>query len=558
MAPLPPYVPPVPKGRPTYSLILVNQAGGERIPLVRAQVLSVMWELDGWGEMRWAMGVMDPQLESEPVLADADSLTTPREVQLWRNGRLIWWGIPTGAPSCDGNTVTFTAYGLLWYFARRYFGPTFSNTMPQLISNGSFEADPINNGTGIGGWGVTGATATASTTRHKVGTRSVRLQTFGASNQYMVQSAQLPSPARSRPLVVTASVWVYPESIVVPNSTDRGLGLAVFADQTKRADAPLSANVPMGRWTRLECSLELEPADTTEQLVIVLHAPDQGVVLYDAARCTYQQRTGALEGQDWSDDYLRRLLNYGAGNSNGGSTGPGGTVGDQTQWWGSPVRKSSLNIPFVGSSFASRSLVADVFWDHEDHGQIYEAMMEVVKRDICDFEIVWNETGTVRQFVTYPPRKGSLRRHMLIELDRDISSLSYTVDGRGTANDVRVVANNPGDTKEVGQAGGPIPHSLGGLQLESVLSAADEVEGQGLVETALWEERTKRRPVPMPSIRVPAGPYLDPTQPGGPLSVGDSVPVRVRRGWLRDVSVRRVVQMTLNAATDELELVVNV
>lgn len=537
--------------RPQYNVVLVNQAGGERNQLVRAQVLAVTWELDGWGEARWVMDVDDPQIATEPVLADADAITPPREVQIWRAGRLEWWGIPTGVPSCDGYKVTFTAYGLLWYFARRYFGPTYSNTIASLLVNGDFERTPASYA-----WSVTGSLTAAATTRRKFGEQALRLTTSGATDQYIAQPINMPTPARSRPLLVTASGWVYPETVTTPTFQDRGI--YIYDSVTfQEAWVAMNADVPRNEWSRLETQLELPAAASAHQLVVGYYAPDNGAVVWDNCRVDYQQRTGALEGQDWGDDYLRRVFNYGAGNSNGGSTGPGGIVAAQDQWWGSRYRKSSLGMTFLGSNLAAGQLRSDVYWDHEDHGQVYEAMLEVVKRNLLDFEVVWNRTGTVRQLATYPPRKGSLRSHMLVELGRDISGLGYTVDGRRTANDVRVIGRNQGKTKEVGQAGGPVPWTLGSLQLESVLAAPDEVEGHGLAQVALWEERKLRRPVATPTIRVPAGPYLNRNQRGGPLTVGDTLPVRVRQGWLRDVLPRRVVKMTLLPATEELDLVTN-
>ncbi len=542
---------------PQYNVVLVNQAGGERKPLVRAQLLSATWELNGWGEMRWVQDVLDPQLATEPVLWDVDAISPPREVQLWRNGRLIWWGLPNGVPSCDGSRVTFTAYGLLWYFARRYFGPVYSNTIQSLLTNGDFELDPLMNGTGIGGWAATGPTSTAATLRRKFGNRACRLTTTaaGGDEQYIVQAAQLPSPARTRPLLVTASAWVFPEVITLPAWEDRGLTLQA-ADGTQ-AWAPVNADVPKTEWTRLEVEMLVPAATSNQQLLVACSAPAEGSIVWDRVRCDYQQRTGAVEGQDWSNDYLRRVFNLGAGNSHGGSTGPGGSIGDQNQWWGSRHLKSNLGMTFLESGVAGGSLRADVYWDHEDHGQVYEAMLEVVRRNLLDFEIVWNATGTVRQLASYPPRKGALRPGMVVELGRDLTALGYSVDGRRTANDVRVIGRNKGNTKEVGQAGGPRPYTLGHLQLEAVVSAPDEVEGHGLAETALWEERRRRGPIKTPSFTVPAQRYLDPNQPGGALAVGDSVPVRVRSGWLQDVSTRRVVSMTLQGPTDELELTVN-
>lgn len=534
----------------SYRVVMCNQAGGEPIELVRANVSHVTWELNSWGEAVWTMPVLDPQA------ADA-VLMPPREVQIWRDGVCIFWGIPWGGRA-DKRRVTFTAYGLLWHFAGRYFGPAYSDRMPHLLTNGDFEADPLLNGTGIGGWAATGSVTTAaSTTRRKFGSRAIKLTTTGASNQYIVQQAQLPSPARIRPLVVTASAWVYPETITTPTHWDRGIHL-YHAATDSNAWAPISANVPLGQWTRLEVQMELAAANSADPLLLALYAPDNGVIYWDKARCTYQQRTGAREGEDYSDDLMRRIFNYGAGNTFGGSEGPGGSVIDQKAWWGAPVKKSSLGMVWAGSGgAAAQSLRADRWWDHEDGANIYDAMAQLAAEDLMDFEVLWDAGGHVRSFATYPQRKGSYKPALALELGRNIVDFAYDVDGRQTANDVRVVGRNSGNTKEVGQAGGPTPFTMGSHQREAVIAAPVEVDGQGLTDMAVSEEARRNGPVKVPTLTVRAEGLLDTTHPGGPLATGDTVPVRIRHGWVQEVGTRRVVKMTLRAGKELLDLVVN-
>jgi hypothetical protein len=530
-----------------YRVIMVNPTGGSPTELVRAQVLNVTWELNAPGEASYTMPMLDPQAADSALLLE-------REVQIWRNGVLIWWGIPV-AYRATLASVTFTAYGLLYYFQRRYFGPVYSNTMIPLLENGTFEAATVNTG-----WAssVPAPTIAASTLHKYAGTKSIKLTGGGSASTlyYIYQFVTEPTPARSRPVVWTLSAWCYPE-VTTYGSEDRGIEIQDFIPVPPNQQwALLNPKVPQNRWSRLETSLEVQ-ANSVGQLTIALFAPAVGSVYYDQVRLTYEQKTGAIEGEDWVDDYLRRVFNYGAGNSGGGSTGPGGTVGSQNSWWGATVLKSPLNMTFFPSLFSSGSVPADTFWSHEDRGNIYQAMLEVPKRDKADFEVTWNAAGTARGLTPYVPRKGSIKKALALELGRNITTFTFDVDGRQSANDVTVIGRNSGNTKEVGQAGGPTPSTLDGRQYELVEAPPQEVDGQGLIDTAVSDERRLRAPVKVPTITAKAAGLLDTTNVGGPLVVGDVVPVRMNYGIIQESDLRRVVKMTLTPATETLALVLN-
>lgn len=527
---------------------MVNPDGGAPTELVRAQVLSVTWELNAPGEATYRLPALDPQS------ADA-ALLLQREVQIWRNGVLIWWGIPVGYRAGLAS-VEFTAYGLLYYFQRRYFGPVYSNTMPALLVNGNFELSPVSTG-----WSSStpAPTIAASSLRRYKGSQSIKLTGGGASGPtlyYVYQFVTLPSPARSKPLKVTLSAWVLPENVTMWGWEDRGIEIQdASVTPYNQQWALLNAKVPQNQWTRLETSV-IVGAGSPSNLTVALFAPAAGSVYYDAVRCTYEQKTGAIEGEDWVDDYLRRVFNYGAGNSGGGSTGPGGSPGSQTSWWGAPVNKSPLGMTFYPSLLAAGSVPADTFWNHEDRGNIYEAMALVAKRDKADFEITWDAAGKTRGLTPYVPRKGSIKRALAIGW-RNITAFSFDVDGRQAANDVTVIGRNTGDTKEVGQAGGPTPTTLAGRQFELVEAPPQELDGQGLIDKAVADERRLRAPVKVPTITVRAAGLLDTTNVGGPLVVGDVVPLRMDYGLIQENDLRRVVKMTLSPATETVALVLN-
>ncbi len=525
-----------------YQLLVTNMAGVPYAEIANASIDEVTWELNGWGELKWRLPTTDAQAWAEL----RPSYQTRREVQLWRNGVLIWWGVYLTA-SAGESEVTFTAYGLLWYFSRRYFGPVHSNTMPQLITNGNMESSPVTTG-----WTVVSATASAGTSRRRGGSQSMKLvSSAGAGTEcYMGQSVSVPSPARARPLPMTVSGWLLVETLTTPHPIDNALVIGPPGSTSLKATR-LEADDVKGVWLYKE-NTYIVPAGSTAGLSVVFYVPTSGTVYWDDARVTYQQMTGAIEGEDWSEDYLRRIVSLGAGITGGGP----GAVG-----WGAPVNKGSLNMTYTGSGLASGPILADLMWDHADEAQIWAAMVELVARNVLDFEITWPADGRSRTVTTYPPRKGATKAGLAAELGRNITAFRYDVDGRRRTSDVRVVGRGAGEVKEEGQAGGPTVTDV--PQLEDIISPAFELKGQALVDRAVTELARLSEPVRTPTITVAAGPYMGDINPGGtaeagaPLVVGDTIPVRMDHGFVQEASNRRVVKMTLHPATETLDLVLN-
>lgn len=540
-----------------YQVLIVDMDGVPYAEIANAEIESITWELNGWGEAIFRLPVTDPQAYDEL----RPEYQTKREVQIWRNGTLIWWGVYV-AGLADDSVVTFTCLGLLWYFSRRYFGPIHTNTTTALLINGGFESTPVDTG-----WSVTaGLTVSASVARRRTGSQAIKMVTAGtgADDFYIIQGVAIPTPARIKPLTWTASAWQYRDSVTTPDFFDRGLvitrvnsgGVSTdpFADSLAKPDERL------GEWVYREASVTI-PAGADDFMGIALFAPASGTVHWDDAAIHYQERTGAVEGEDWSDDYLRRIFNYGAGNTGGGSEGPGGSIIDQKSWWGARVNKSSLNMSWTGAASAAGSLHEDTYRDHADEANIFAAIEELAARGIVDYEITWAGDGRSRTFTSYAPTKGTTKNGLAAELGRNIVSFRYAVDGRARANDVRAASRGVGTVREEGQAGGPTVAEE--PQLEAILSPAFEISGQALIDLAESEQARRSEPVRVPTITVHAGPYMGDTQPGGtaeagaPIEVGDSIPVRGSRGWIREDAVRRVVKMTLRPATETLDLMVN-
>lgn len=529
-----------------YQVLVVNMGGVPYSEIANAKVESITWELNGWGEATLSMSVTDPQATSE----FAPNFQTREEVQIWRNGALIWWGIYVAA-TADRDSLRITCYGLLWYFSRRYFGPIHSSAMPQLLVNGTFE-----NATVLTGWGASGTiTASSSTSRRRSGARALKMVTAGVNgdNPYIAQGVAVPTPARVRPLTYTVSGWHYRESLTIPDPSKRGLVIFPATSGGAPLDPIISAlagdDEPLGEWFYREAQLTL-PAGFTGYVGVALLAPAAGTVYWDDVRLAYEQRTGAIEGEDWASDYLQRIFSYGAGISGGGT-------GGSPVCWGAPVNKSTLNMTWTGVGSAVGALRADLFWDHADEANIFAAMADLAARNVLDFEVTWPTNGRSRTLTAWAPRKGTTKAGLAAEDGRNVVEFRYDVDGRRLANDVRVVGRSPGKLKEEGQGGGPTVATQ--PQLESVVSPAFELSGQQLADMAASEVARLAEPVRTPTIKVQAGMYMgDGAEAGAPLTVGDTIPVRISHGWVQEVANRRVVKMTLYPESETLDLVVNV
>lgn len=527
-----------------YQLLTTTMAGVPYAEIANAEIESVSVILNGWGELKWSLPVNDPQAYDEL----RPDYQTAREVQLWRNGVLIFWGVYVAA-DCDQDRVNFIAYGLLWYFSRRYFGPVVSNVLGNLLSNGDFEATPVSSG-----WTAIGPVAmSASTSRRRKGAQSVRLTATGVVGQECIiaQAEAVPTPARTRPLTFTVSGWHYIESVTIPHPINNAIGVGPGGSSAEGITR-IEPDDPLGVWIFREHSYTVA-AGAAPSLTAALYAPSAGVAYWDDVRLSYDQRTGGVEGEDWQT-YFERIFSYGAG-LNGGGTG-GSPI-----WWGAPELKQSLNMTWTGSGLAAGSMRADRWWDHADEAMIWQAMQEIAARNVLDFEVTWPANGRSRTMTVYPPRKGSTKLGLAIEDGRDIVSYRYTVDGRRRSNDVRVSGRGPGTVREVGQSAGLA--AFFPPQLESVISPAFEIAGQQLIDLADAEKSRLSLPVKVVTVTVAAGRFMGDPQPGGtaeagaPLVVGDSIPVRLNNGWAREANTRRVIGMTLHPKTETLDVVFN-
>ncbi len=469
--------------------------GAPYATLTRARVQSVSWKLNTWGECKFVMTVSDPQLEHIKVLE--------RELQVWREGILIWWGVILKMDQ-DHATITVTCVGLLWYYSRRFFGPP---TL-QYLTNGGFED-------GITGWTATGlsggATVIAGGNRAR-GQQAVRLvQNNVAANGYIAQTLNFvsSSPAGGfHELVLSA--WADVETFTGPAFEERGLYISGSATGYFQEEwTPLNYATPSG-WQRYE--LAIQPPTGLTTAIAVRGMGVQGTTVWDEFNLRQWGGVGSVDPVDWAT-ILTNIATYAV-------TGP---------------HKSTLN---MGLNLPATGLLDSMLYGEADHANIYEAMVDLPRRRILDIDVEWAIDGLSRTLRSYAPQKGTAKNVPLI-WGENIQGFKYAVDGEKVATVERMLGRGEGVNREfsvkVNTSNPNMP------ALERVDTAPQEMTLTGMDEAAqhLLDCFSDPGSTP-PSLVVKASAILGQAWPG------DSVPITIQRGKLQyNAASRRILSLEL-------------
>lgn len=107
------YSDPITLGVP-YKLLVVDMFGNPSMEIENADLKPMSWSVNDKGNFSFVVPSADPKI--------AELQVPEREVQVWRGGKMIWWGVIVRARS-DEATVEFQCQTLEWYFDRRVMGP---------------------------------------------------------------------------------------------------------------------------------------------------------------------------------------------------------------------------------------------------------------------------------------------------------------------------------------------------------------------------------------------------------------------------------------------------
>lgn len=106
--------PPMPQQGQTYSVVIVDMWGNRQAELDGALLGPIKWSITDKGSFDFSVPIDHPKVEEVQV--------PEREVQVWRKGQLLWWGVIVRARA-DGKQVNFQCQTVEWYFDRRIMGP---------------------------------------------------------------------------------------------------------------------------------------------------------------------------------------------------------------------------------------------------------------------------------------------------------------------------------------------------------------------------------------------------------------------------------------------------
>lgn len=492
-----------------YQVLLVDTSGVPLALLENATVESVGWELNGFGGATITLPMSDPKALLVQPLAP--------EVQIWRDGACIFWGPPVRFRG-DAGKLTVQCLGPLWYFSREHTGP---NTI-EFASNGNFED-------GLTDWSASGGdvTASVSTTIVAEGAKAARLVNADAdTDRYLIQTIPFPSSERSGGLSVTVSGWYYIDPSVAftgPAYLERGL----YAEsQYFEAWMPINFFSPHGSWQRLEMNVGIPPPGfftfDPVLLSIRLYAPG-GAIVWDRV----QAKVSAYVGADDPPGDLRYVIENLAG------------------WAAARFdRNITINTPPATGVIEGRQYLT------EDDDNVWQALSEYPRRGICDFEVYVNPNGSSREFVTHVPRRGIAQSDLALELGKNIlDDWTFDSDSTEVANQVHGLGRGSGVNREF-----EIAEDLGNLDgamiLQKVVTADSRAPLSALRPMAQEELARAKQPVRTPTLPCRADGLF------GALAVGDTVPVRMRHGWVNVNEEMRVMAMTLRPPVEVLDVTV--
>jgi hypothetical protein len=534
-----------------YQILAVDINGTIFAEYPTGQVQSVTWTKNSWEEATFSIPIDAPNLD-QLTLPDG-SVTPYHEVQIWRNGSLLFWGIPhTRRANSQKRTWDYTAKGLLWYFTKRFVGKA---NRHNFVTNGDFESGTANWST-VG----TGLTVTTPTNQPLNGTHSLKLvgdSTLNA-NRYLAQQFVIGQTGHIG-LALFLTAWFYIESFSGPAA----LNLGAVINRPSSPNVPgwigivnIDANTPKQQWTRIACHIQIPPF-TTSVVAVDLYGIF-GTIYWDAVTVTAEQSFTLGVGAHDEVLIAKGLVELAQ------------NKGFAAHEFGDSLGKSDLNI---GTDTPLSGVLKQRTYFFSDHQQIFSgvaggggALDEFpAAEDGFDYRIML--TPHTRTFTTYYPGVGITYTDFTLTWDNQGSGLtgSWGIIGWDFSESIERSANQvtelggwgTGSGREEG--GYTDSASMGGLTLELVESAPNTAPIDMLSQIAQQRGILYHKPFKTPTltIREPRDPITGAvTYPLiGVLMPGDTVPVDLRDGGVTWQGNYTIATITLDATKEQMTLV---
>ncbi len=479
----------------------------------KASVQNVTWMLNEPGSFEVRLPLFDSST-GDPHPATALVVPLMCEVQVWRNGALIHWGVPL-QPRLEGGSWVVLCPGLLWYITRRVFGPIQTN----YLANPNFE-------TNLTGWtSVDVGSGSRSTAIRLRGPGSLRLVTTSSDDAYATHTFLVNTGGVGLVLFLAGWYWIDPATtFTAPAFEERGLYIDspnCLPDSTP-SWAPITMNTPIGVPTRLETELHLPAGLTNEPVTVRLYSPHAAIHWGALTVNALESVSSEPEGTDVTE-MMRRIIDY---------------------------CHDAYDYDFATST-AAAGVTEITAYQFADLGSCFAALQTYPARGLADYAVV-TTSATVRTFTTYAPRKGSAKTPTPAASvpGANVNLTAYRLDGEQTATRIIRRGSGDGPDREIGVA---IDTSfLDGLPLDDVGDAPPEMPIDGLDGLAETDLARLADIVALPEFDVPATGWI------GVVEVGDTVPVTIDWGPIQETTTRRVISIRLDPKRDRVTVGVNV
>jgi hypothetical protein len=355
--------------------------------------------------------------------------------------------------------------------------------------------------------------------------------------QYAWQQHEVKVPqSAKKPLKVTFRAWVYIDTFEGPAMNGWGL---VIERQSKvkphkdpklaakgykrvlaRKVVPINKATPRNRWVRMEASVNV-PSDGNTYVIEGRLFPPSGTAYFDEADLYTDDSLDYVNEEQ--ANIVRDLLDHAQETASG---------------------KSDLNI---GRRIRKTGVKRTRHYSFSERTVIGDHLNEFTKlADGLDWEIVC--TPSTRTFTTYHPRKDRKTGYTL-ELGRNLLSASVDVDGTQTSTSVVVMANDV--EAYAREERSVVDTSLtDGVSMEIAYMATPASPVASLYAQARRGIERYRKPTTVPSVTSnPA--YC--TELLKRVKTGDVVDVDVRDGWFETITKHRILDMTLDPTTEQIQ-----
>jgi hypothetical protein len=454
-----------------------------------------------------------------------------QEVQIWRGDECEFWGIVVAATVPPPyNEVQFELRSLEQYFAWRRPGP---GAQTELLNNPGFEGSvPPAFPTGwtdMSGVGNVFTLPAAPGFPSLMGTQYMVAGGAAGTDSYVEQVLTISAPANAS-LRFEVSAWY--KSDPPPNDSfgasfnDRGLFLArstfpgaVLIDT---ANAPLDPNANDQSWYRLSLDSSV-PAGLTYYISIRLYVPNV-IVSYDAV--AFRRRFATFTVTADRSVLVQRLVDQAANGAAGG--GPGGDLASEIVHPPVFIRYASDN-PTLGTT-------VPVYIDHDTAPDFLTLLQDIPRLGLGDFSIRI-ASGTERTFQLHAVRLGTYRPASTLELGRNIVSVGFGVNSAGVIDQPLI---NGADWPNTWPDPQPGDRDVWGQVSPTPGSDLQQIEDFRPIEIARREN-----PCPVSTITVLAA-----SEEARVIDVGDTVPVRIDRGWMQVNQTLRVIARTIYPASE--------